>query len=424
VTSERLAAAPRLIEWTGERCVPWAPDPPVIYEHFHRYLFASQLVADRDVLDLASGEGFGAVLMGSSARSVVGLEIEPRAVEHSRLNYVAPNLEFKIGDARDLSMFEPDAFGAVVAFEMIEHISEHGELIDGIARVLAPDGLLIMSTPERAAYSEVTGFSNPYHVRELTMDELLALLRGTFANVTAWAQRTVTGSALTSMASSASDNRGFQRFVIERSDDEWRLAPGMSPMYVVAVASNGELPPVPVDSVLVDPGQELLVAAETARDEADKARAEAEQARAGAEETARQQLEERAALQEQLTGQMRALNDERRLNQELTERAAGDGRVIARLQTQLNDERRFRAGVEGSVTWQLFQRRPIQAARRSAIAARQTAAGRSQNDWSTRRRRAHVRMRCCGRACCRPGSCSGVGINRRENRPASEAARV
>ena len=27
---QRVRDAPRLIEWTGERCVPWAPDPPVI----------------------------------------------------------------------------------------------------------------------------------------------------------------------------------------------------------------------------------------------------------------------------------------------------------------------------------------------------------------------------------------------------------
>ena len=38
---QRRAAAPRLIEWTGERCVPWAPDVQVVYEHFHRYIWAA-----------------------------------------------------------------------------------------------------------------------------------------------------------------------------------------------------------------------------------------------------------------------------------------------------------------------------------------------------------------------------------------------
>src|SRR5271156_3751304 len=36
-----------LIDWTGERCVPWASDIQVIYEHYHRYVFAAPLVAGR-----------------------------------------------------------------------------------------------------------------------------------------------------------------------------------------------------------------------------------------------------------------------------------------------------------------------------------------------------------------------------------------
>ena len=52
VSFRRCAAAPRLIDWTGERCVPWAPDVQVVYEHMHRYLWAAQLVGGKRVLDL------------------------------------------------------------------------------------------------------------------------------------------------------------------------------------------------------------------------------------------------------------------------------------------------------------------------------------------------------------------------------------
>ena len=51
----RTAGAPRLIEATPERIVPWAPDAQVIYEHYHRYLWTQPLVAGRRVLDLGSG---------------------------------------------------------------------------------------------------------------------------------------------------------------------------------------------------------------------------------------------------------------------------------------------------------------------------------------------------------------------------------
>ncbi len=68
----RRAGAPRLIEWTGERCVPWSPDVQVVYEHLHRYLWAAQLVTGKRVLDLGSGEGFGASILADNASEVRG----------------------------------------------------------------------------------------------------------------------------------------------------------------------------------------------------------------------------------------------------------------------------------------------------------------------------------------------------------------
>jgi O-antigen biosynthesis protein len=38
--SSQKEDATRLIEWTGERCVPWVQDTAMLYEHFHRYLWA------------------------------------------------------------------------------------------------------------------------------------------------------------------------------------------------------------------------------------------------------------------------------------------------------------------------------------------------------------------------------------------------
>ena len=119
--SQRRAAAPRLIDWTGERCVPWAPDVQVIYEHYHRYLWARELVAGRRVLDLGSGEGFVAGMLAERAATVTGVDIDERTVDHARLNYEAPNVKFRVGSAADLSDFAEDAFDAVVAFEVIEH---------------------------------------------------------------------------------------------------------------------------------------------------------------------------------------------------------------------------------------------------------------------------------------------------------------
>jgi SAM-dependent methyltransferase len=252
----RTAGAPRLIEWTGERIVPWAPDAQVIYEHFHRYLWAQPLVAGRRVLDLGSGEGFGAALLADVAGSVTGVDIDERAVEHSRTNYVAPNLDFLVAAATDLSAFDDGTFGAVVAFEMIEHVEEHERVLAEIARVLAPDGLLIMSTPERRAYSDERDFVNPYHARELTQDEFTALLGTRFSTLALFAQRAVTGSRIEVLTGPATD--GHLALRLERAEGEWRLAAPPDALYLVALASNGELPAVARESSLFDHGLEVI----------------------------------------------------------------------------------------------------------------------------------------------------------------------
>ena len=140
-------SAPHLIEWTGGRCVPWVPSPQLVYEHFHRYLWAASLVANRRVLDLASGEGFGAAILAQSANEVIGIDIDPRTIEHSKRNYDSATIDFRVGDGHDLSAFDDGSFGAVVAFEMIEHVADQARVLAEIARVLAPDGLLTSPRP-------------------------------------------------------------------------------------------------------------------------------------------------------------------------------------------------------------------------------------------------------------------------------------
>ena len=140
VSTHHRTGAPRLIEWTGERCVPWAPDVQVVYEHLHRYRWAAELVRGRRVLDLASGEGFGAAILAEQAESVTGIDVDELTVDHSRLNYGSDRILFEQGDAVDLSRFPDGSFGAVVAFEMIEHVSDQQRVLAEISRVLEPDG--------------------------------------------------------------------------------------------------------------------------------------------------------------------------------------------------------------------------------------------------------------------------------------------
>lgn len=362
---QRRAAAPRLIEWTGERCVPWAPDVQVVYEHFHRYLWAAQVVGGRKVLDLGSGEGFGTAILADSAGHVVGVDIDERTVEHSRLNYAGANVEFQVGSALDLSAFETGSFGAVVAFEIIEHVRDQEQVVAEVSRLLADDGILVMSTPDRRIYSEITGQHNPFHERELGLEEFLELLGSQFEHVAAWGQRTISGSHLHRLDSvpqehGAKKARGSDEeraFFIERAGEEWRTASDPAALYCVALASHVPLPTVDVDSTLADCGLELVRLKERdvviAVNENEGLARTLERERAEHADVARRL---KARLQDEL-GQrdqeiVQRQDDIVRLKGQI-----GDLRgQIGSLEGEVAAARQLNRRTEESVTWQAFQK--------------------------------------------------------------------
>jgi ubiquinone/menaquinone biosynthesis C-methylase UbiE len=172
------------LEFTGERFVPGAAGE-IWYEHWHRYHFAARLVAGRDVLDVACGEGYGSALLARNARRVTGADIAQAAIDHASARYPSiGNLEFRQADCTALPF--PDAsFDTVVSFETIEHITAQERFLDEARRVLRPDGIIVISCPNKVEYTDKRGVTNEFHVRELYRGELAALLAPRFAH-TAW----------------------------------------------------------------------------------------------------------------------------------------------------------------------------------------------------------------------------------------------
>jgi GT2 family glycosyltransferase/SAM-dependent methyltransferase len=351
--------------------VPWTPDVQVVYEHMHRYLWAAKLVGGRRVLDLGSGEGFGAsILAADDGTEVVGIDIDERTVEHAQLNWAGPRTSFSVGNALDLSEFEEGSFGAVVAFEVIEHVEAQEQVLAEVARVLADDGVLIISTPDRRLYSDATGQANPFHQHELTYEEFSALLGGPFPHVAVWGQRTITGSHLTALDSSAEDLSATE-FFIERAGEEWRLAGEPTALYLVALASKSPLPDASSLSVLGDCGLELVRAAE--RDAADVAKAIAVQRDESLERERIAQItmerergenaadRERGKLERERNSVEMAQRDEyvRHRRAEIDSLRLGLERAeieLAGLGEELEQARHLNRRVQESVTWQSFQR--------------------------------------------------------------------
>ena len=141
------------LPWTRERLVPTLAGG-IACEHLHRYAIAREVVAGRDVLDIACGEGYGSALLAQSAKSVVGVDVDPNAVAHAASKYGGGNARFLHGECVAIPAGEASV-DVVVSFETIEHISEHEVFLSEIRRVLRPGGLVIISTPERENYGDI-----------------------------------------------------------------------------------------------------------------------------------------------------------------------------------------------------------------------------------------------------------------------------
>ena len=170
----------------------------IAYEHCHRYAFARRYVAGRRVLDAACGEGYGSALLADVAQSVVGIDIEADVIAKAAATYgKRTNLFFEAASVTRLPL--PDAsIDAVVSFETIEHLKAEDQrpMLDEFARVLAPGGILILSSPNRPEYSDARSYANPFHRHELDRDELSQLLQPGFSAQRWFHQRRYLGSAI------------------------------------------------------------------------------------------------------------------------------------------------------------------------------------------------------------------------------------
>ncbi|MDX1980818.1 MAG: methyltransferase domain-containing protein [Bryobacteraceae bacterium] len=178
-----------MAEFTGERVIPGQVDADLWNEHYARYLFASRLARGRRVVDLGSGSGYGTAALAESAAHVTGVEISDEAVRYAAERYASPKVEFVNASATETGL-EKGSYDLVVAFEVIEHLSNWADLLREAKRLLKPSGQLIISTPNRDYYAESRRLAgpNPYHEHEFDFAEFDQALRELFPHVSLFTQ--------------------------------------------------------------------------------------------------------------------------------------------------------------------------------------------------------------------------------------------
>ncbi|MSP02996.1 MAG: methyltransferase domain-containing protein [Acetobacteraceae bacterium] len=219
--------------FTGERLTA-SIHGQVEIEHYHRYLFARGLCRDRDVLDVASGEGYGAAQLAQVARRVVGVECAGATARNAAVNFPRDNLHFIQADARSLPLCDASV-DVVTSFETIEHFDRQEDFVAEVHRVIRPNGSFVVSTPDRDIYSPPGTPPNPFHVQEFDRTEFLDLLYRHFKYVSLIRQRPILASALI-----PEEPASVSPIIFERTDDLVFSSDIVLPRapYLIAIASD------------------------------------------------------------------------------------------------------------------------------------------------------------------------------------------
>ena len=185
-TQKNILMKDRTIADTGERMVPAYHLGHLLYgEHIIRYQAAESFVKGKVVLDIASGSGYGTFLLANSARHIYGVDLNPEAVAYAQKNYKKENIDFKAGSATSIPL-ESQSCDIVISFETLEHVAEYRAFLAEIKRVLKPDGLLILSTPNDDTFPK----TNQFHVHEFEYTELCTEIKNYFSELKEYFQGT------------------------------------------------------------------------------------------------------------------------------------------------------------------------------------------------------------------------------------------
>lgn len=127
---------------------PASPEPD--YEQMAAYAFAGRYVEGKTVADACWDEvGRGSRLLAGTAARVVGLTSSAEAAELASAAHPAANVVYETAELPTLQHSDA-SFDVVVALGVVENLSEPEGLLAEVRRVLRPEGVLVVSVPDKA----------------------------------------------------------------------------------------------------------------------------------------------------------------------------------------------------------------------------------------------------------------------------------
>lgn len=159
---------------TGERTLPGIEAENYWFRR-HEVAYGALLpfCLGATVVDAGCGEGYGSDRIAAAARLVVGIDYDTATIAHVAARY--PRVRAVRGNLVALPLASGSA-DVLASLQVIEHLWDQPAFLAECHRVLRPAGTLLLTTPNRLTFSPGNVALNPFHVRELSPDELVELV--------------------------------------------------------------------------------------------------------------------------------------------------------------------------------------------------------------------------------------------------------
>lgn len=105
------------------------------------------------LLDIGASTGVIDAYLADYFGSVIGIDIDIKAIDHAKNNFNSNNLYFHHGDALNLQI-QNESVDVVICSQVYEHVPDADKMIKEIYRVLRPGGICYFSASNRLMWNE------------------------------------------------------------------------------------------------------------------------------------------------------------------------------------------------------------------------------------------------------------------------------
>lgn len=149
----------------GERVTHLYPNS-CYFAHLSIYAFAAPFCTGGRVLDAGAGAGYGSCYLADhGAAFVEAIDVSAKAIAFSKSHFQRNNLRFALMGLEQIDAYPDAAFDAIFSSNTLEHITSVPAFLYAAARILKPDGRLIVAVPPIFDdYTRRANLANPYHL--------------------------------------------------------------------------------------------------------------------------------------------------------------------------------------------------------------------------------------------------------------------